>query len=45
MDTGRQPITDLEEAAALRHRALVILARATVIASLMTLIASVSPAS
>jgi hypothetical protein len=45
MDAGRGRITDPEEAAALRHRALVIVARATVIAALMTLIASVSPAS
>jgi hypothetical protein len=44
MDTGPKPVTDPEEAAALHHRALVIVARATIIAALMTLIASVSPA-
>ena len=42
MDTGPEPVTDPEEATALRHRALIIVARATIIAALMTLIASVS---
>lgn len=44
MDTGPEPVTDPEEAAVLRHRALVIVTRATIIAALMTLIASVGPA-
>jgi hypothetical protein len=42
MDTGPEPVTDPEEAATLRHRALIIMTRATIIAALMTLIASVS---
>lgn len=44
MDSGMEPITDPEERAGLRHRALIIVARATLIAALMTLIASVGPA-
>jgi len=43
-DTGVEPIADPDERAALRHRALIIVARATLIAALMTLIASVGPA-
>jgi hypothetical protein len=44
MDSGVESITDPEERAALRHRALIIVARATLIAVLITLIASVGPA-
>jgi hypothetical protein len=43
MDSGPEPVSNPEEAAALRRRALIMVGRATVIAALMTLIASVSP--
>jgi len=44
MDTGPEPVADPEEAAALRYRALAITGQATLIAALMTLIASASTA-
>jgi len=44
LDSGPEAVTDPEEAAALRYRALAITGQATLIAALMTLIASASTA-
>jgi hypothetical protein len=43
MDRGAERITDPKERAALRRRAVVLVAQATLIAALVTLIASVGP--
>ena len=44
MDSGQEAVEDPGQAAALRRRALVIVAQSTLIAALMTLIAAVNSA-